>query len=126
MTPYHVLAKAAKRNPDQSFLEVWNDFACWERARAFRDDPNAASKEDIEWIESLYDLSVRLREREGNTQDCRNALEAAAAAFAAIPHEPQLHEGITRWHQQRLDDQDETSEETQIHTGAIDESRCRS
>lgn len=104
MTPYHVLAEAAKEHPEQSFLEVWNDFACWERARDFRDDPNAISKEDIDWVQTLYELSVRLRERAGDTQDCRNALEAAAAAFAGIPHEPQLYEGILRWREQRASD----------------------
>ena len=115
MTPYHVLAEAAKAHPDQSFLEVWNDFACWEYARAFRDDPNSASKEDIEWIQALYDLAVQLKEREGDTRNCRNALEAAAAAFAGMPHEPQLYEGIVRWHKQRLkEQQDELQQDSEM------------
>ena len=74
MSAYRVLADAAKRHPQHSFLEVWMDFACWERARGFADDPNASSRDDIEWIEQLYDLATRLKERVGDTQACRNAL----------------------------------------------------
>ena len=108
MTPYHLLAAAAKEHPEQSFLEAWHDFACWERARGFRDDPNAASKEDIEWIQTLIDLATVLEERQCDTQDCRNAMEAAAAAFAGIAHEKQLCDAVRRWREQRLAERNET------------------
>lgn len=115
MTPYHILAEAAKEHPEQSFLAVWHDFACWERARAYRDDPNAASKEDIDWIQTLYDLSVRLQERTGETRDCHNALEAAAAAFAGVDHEPQLYQGLVLWRKTR---QQEAKEREQTPSNA--------
>ena len=114
MTPYHVLAEAAKEHPDQSFLAVWHDFACWERARAFRDDPNAISKEDIEWIQTLYELAVRLEERTGDTKDCHNALEAAAAAFAGVDHEPQLYQALVRWRKVRLEQASEEREKANL------------
>ena len=112
MSPYHLLAEAAKEQANGSFLEVWNDFACWERARAFRDDPNAQSKDDIDWIQMLYELAARLEERQGDSNDCRNALEAAAAAFAGLRHEQQMYEAIQRWRQQRLAEQAESKTET--------------
>ena len=102
MTPYHLLAEAAKTNPNRSFLDAWNDFACWEKARGYRDDPNAASKEDIEWIFTLNELSARLEERLGDSTDCRNALEAAAAAFAGLKHEQQMYDAMVTWRKQRM------------------------
>ena len=111
MTPYHILADAAKNNSSHSFLEAWNDFACWEKARDYRDDPNAASKEDIDWIQTLYDLACRLEDRLGDSTDCRNALEAAAAAFAGLDHETQMSDALLRWRKQRIEEaQDETTE----------------
>lgn len=107
MTPYHILAEAAKRNPNRSFLDAWNDFACWEKARGYRDDPNAASKEDIEWVQTLNELSARLEDRLGDSTDCRNALEAAAAAFAGLKHERQMYDAMVTWHQQRMKERDE-------------------
>jgi len=108
MTPYHVLAEAAKNNTNRSFLDAWNDFACWEKARGFRDDPNAASKEDIEWILTLYELACGLADRLGDSSDCHNALEAAAAAFAGLEHEPQMYDALVTWHQQRSKERQET------------------
>lgn len=107
MTPYHVLAEAAKTNANRSFLDAWNDFACWEKSRGFRDDPNAASKEDIEWIQMLYELAYRLEDRLGDSNDCRNALEAAAAAFAGLEHEPQMYDALVAWRHRKLQDRDE-------------------
>lgn len=104
MTPYSILADAAKNHPSKSFLGVWNDFACWERARTFADDPNAASKRDIEWICQLYDLAMLLEDMPGDVQDCRNALEAAAAAFARLDHDPQLCEAVKRWSEHVLEE----------------------
>ena len=108
MTPYHVLAQAAKSAPNQSFLEAWNDFACWEKVRGFRDDPNAPSKDDIQWVLDLYDLACRLEDRLGNSTDCRNALEAAAAAFAGLDHEPALLEAMVAWRNARAQEEQET------------------
>lgn len=107
MTPYHILAEAAKSNPNRSFLDAWNDFACWEKARGYRDDPNAASKDDIEWILTLNELSTSLEARLGDATDCRNALEAAAAAFAGLEHEKQMYEAIVTWHQHRMQERAE-------------------
>lgn len=107
MNPYYILAEAAKSNPNQSFLDAWNDFACWERARGYRDDRNAASKEDIEWVQLLNELSNRLEERLGESSDCRNALEAAAAAFAGLNHEKQMYDAMVTWRQQRAKERDE-------------------
>jgi|GEM_PF-5524614 len=107
MTPYHLLAEAAKTNPNRSFLDAWNDFACWEKARGFRDNPNAACKEDIEWVQTLNELSARLEERLGDSSDCRNALEAAAAAFAGLQHEKQMYNAMVTWRQQRMKERDE-------------------
>ena len=101
MNPYRILAEAAKQHPEHSLLEVWNDFACWERARNYADDPNANSKEDIEWIQSLYGLAAQLQAREGNTRACRDALEQAAAGFAMLPHESQLYDAVVAWRRQR-------------------------
>lgn len=119
MTPYHVLAEAAKTTPNRSFLEAWNDFACWEKARGFRDDPNAASKEDIEWIQTLNDLAVRLEERLGDSTDCRNALEAAAAAFAGLEHEKQMYDAMVTWRQQRMKERSEKLRSERMEPRAV-------
>ena len=111
MTPYHILSDAAKNRSDRSFLEVWYDFACWEKARGYRDDPNRASKEDLDWIQSLYELAVQLEERSGDSQVCRQSLEQAAAAFAGLDHEPQMYAALVKWRQQRAKEQQLTQAE---------------
>lgn len=112
MTPYHLLAEAAKRNENRSFLDAWHDFACWEKARGYRDDPNAASKDDIDWVQTLHELATRLEDRQGNSDDCRNALEAAAASFAGLEHEQQMYDALVRWHQQRQRERAEAADTT--------------
>jgi hypothetical protein len=114
MTPYHLLAEAAKTMPSRSFLDAWNDFACWEKARGYRDDPNAASKEDLEWIQTLNSLAYQLEERLGDSTDCRNALEAAAAAFASLEHENEMYQALITWRQQRT--KERLEEQRQDHT----------
>jgi hypothetical protein len=112
MSPYSILAEAAKEDSSKSFLSAWNDFACWERARDFADDPNRPSKLDIEWICQLNDLAMLLNDMPGDVQNVRNSLEAAASAFARLDHEPQLCEAIKRWREFRKEE--ETQEKPTI------------
>ena len=106
MSPYEVFAAAAKGPPERSLLEVWIDFACWESARAFGDDPNPLSRAAIDWIRRLDELQCELKDF-GDTeavQACRHAAEATAAAFARIDHEPELCQAVRRWHRYRQEE----------------------
>ncbi len=111
MNPYSVFAEVVKSDPKISFRDVWFDFEAWERARGFRDDPSAPSKEALDWIRSLYDLTVTLEAFEGPGKDsCQHALETAFVAFARLDHPKELCEAVELWRKWRRGDEESQSE----------------
>jgi hypothetical protein len=113
MTPYQVFFEATKDNPEKSFREVWSDFAIWESARHFSDDPSALSKEAVAWVRELDELAIQLDDYEGAAKEnCQNAIEAAFEGFAQLDHSEELCNAVRRWRQWRLaemaDDNDQT------------------
>ena len=102
MTPYEVLVEAVKEGPNKTFRDAWSDFAVWECARGYSDDPSARSKDALEWIRQLDGLASRLEDFDGSAKEnCRNALEAAFAAFARLDHNEELCSAIGRWREWR-------------------------
>lgn len=105
MTPYEVLVEAVKEDPRKSFRDVWSDFAIWESARGYRDDPSAPSKDALQWVRQLDELVAGLDEFDGpGKESCQNALEAAFVAFARLNHKEELCDAIRRWRQWRLEE----------------------
>jgi hypothetical protein len=105
MTPYQVFIEAVKDNPGKSFRDVWIDFAIWESARGFGDDPGAPSREAIAWVRSMDELAGQLGDYEGIAREkCEDAIEAAFVAFAQLEHSDELCHAVRRWRQWRLDE----------------------
>ena len=111
MTPYEIFVEAVKEDPTKTFRDAWSDFAVWEIARGYSDDPSATSKDALEWIRALDELAERLEEFEGAAlEGCHNALEAAFVAFARLDHSDELCSAIRRWREWRLAEKVEQSE----------------
>ena len=103
MTPYEIFVEAVKEHPDKGFRDVWSDFAIWERARGYADDPSASSKEALEWVRGLDEVVAGLDDFEGPGKEaCENALESAFVAFARLDHSTELCEAVRRWREWRV------------------------
>ena len=99
MTPYQVFAHEVKKGAQPSFRSAWFDFQTWERCRYFRDDPDVASREELDWIRSLDELAVALEGFQPGLarENCQNALEAVFVAFARMEHPESLCNAIRQW-----------------------------
>ncbi len=69
MTPYQVFFEAVKDDPEKTFRDVWRDFAIWEGARGFGDDPIAPSRDALAWVRSLDELARQLDDYEGDAKE---------------------------------------------------------
>jgi hypothetical protein len=111
MTPYEIFVDAVKEDPNKTFRDAWSDFAVWESARGYRDDPSAPSKEALEWIRQLDEVASGLDEFDGVAKEnCRNALESAFVAFARLDHKEELCSAIRKWREWRLAEKAEQSQ----------------
>jgi hypothetical protein len=105
MTPYQVFVEAVKDNPGKSLRDVWRDFAIWESARGFGDDPSASSRDALAWVRSMDELAGQLDDYEGAArEDCKDAIEAAFVDFAQLEHSEELCNAVRQWRQWRLDE----------------------
>ena len=104
MTPHAILAEAVETKMYPDFKEAWFDFEVWERCRSFRDDPDRESKSALDWVRSLYELSVTLNEFNESParEQCQNALEAAFVAFSELDHSQDLCDAVRRWKDWRI------------------------
>ena len=102
-TPYELFQQAIEAGIGPTMYDCWIDFAHWEKARQYFDDPSHPAKAAIAWISEMEDLRAELDEFEGAATDqCRAALDAACDAFARIEHTAQLSHGIETWIESRL------------------------
>jgi hypothetical protein len=105
MTPYQVFFEAVKDDPEKTFRDVWRDFAIWEGARGFGDDPSAQSREALAWVRSMDELARQLDDYEGDAKEnCKDALDAAFVSFAKLEHGEELCNAARLWRQWRLDE----------------------
>ena len=82
--------------------DCWIDFAYWERARSFADDPSHPAKAAIEWVYLMEDMRNGLNEFEGAArEECLSALDSAFVAFAKLEHSDELIHGIELWIESR-------------------------
>ncbi len=72
MTPYEIFVEAVKEDPGKSFRDVWSDFAVWESARGYTDDPSAASKDALAWVRQLDEIAEQLDEFDGAGKESCN------------------------------------------------------
>ena len=90
----------------ESILDCWLDFAHWERARNYWDDPSHPAKAAIEWIINMESARGELDEFQGDAMDeCLAKLDATCEAFAKLKHSPELIHAIQTWKQWRKDEQ---------------------
>jgi hypothetical protein len=111
MTPYDVLSEAVSKNRNKSFRDLWCDFAIWESARGYSDDPSGPSKDALNWVRSLEELAVQIDDFEGDSkEDCKAALEAAFVAFSRLNHSDELCRAMRRWREWRLAEEAEKND----------------
>ena len=88
-----------------TICDCWSDFACWELARSFADDPSHPAKAAIEWVQLMGDLRSALDEFQGGAKaDCLAALDKACDAFAKLDHAAELIHAIETWTKYRLEE----------------------
>ena len=105
-TPYEVFQRAIAAGVQPTIHDCWSDFAHWEIARRFADDPSHPAKAAIEWIDSMEALRLGLSEFSGESQvDCQAALDDAYEAFAKLHHSAELVRAIGLWIAYRKDEQ---------------------
>ena len=103
-SPYDVFQQAIAAGVRPTIQECWADFARWEVARHFADDPSHPAKAAIEWIYAIEDLRGGLDEFTGQTMsECWAALDQAYEAFAKLEHSEELVHAIETWLQFRLE-----------------------
>jgi hypothetical protein len=94
-------AIAARIRP--TIHDCWADFASWELARRFTDDPSHPAKAAIQWIYAMEELRCALDEFQGTAKtDCLEALDEANVSFAKLEHSPELLHAIEKWMEFRL------------------------
>ena len=104
-TPYDVFQRAIAAGIQPTIHDCWSDFAHWEIARQFADDPSHPAKAAIEWIDTMESLRLSLTDFSGASQaDCRAALDRAYDAFARLDHSAELVRAIAVWIEYRQDE----------------------
>lgn len=102
-TPYDVFQAAIAAGIKPTVTDCWPNFAYWEMARNFADDPSHPAKAAIEWVYAMEDLRAALDEFEGETKkECFAALDQSYEAFAKLEHSDELIDGIGKWIECRL------------------------
>ena len=102
-TAYDVFQTAIAAGIKQTVQDCWPNFAYWESARNFADDPSHPAKAAIEWVYAMEDLRAALEEFEGGTKaECLAALDQAYLAFAKLEHSDELIEALEKWIEYRL------------------------
>lgn len=103
-TPYELFVKAIAAGIKPTVHDCWKDFAFWEMARYYGDDPSHPAKAAIEWIYSMEDLRGGLDEFEGEAKaECLLELDRSTEAFAKLEHSDELIHAIGLWIEYRLD-----------------------
>lgn len=103
-TAFVLLQAAIAKGIQPSISECWSDFAHWEVARNYADDPSHPAKAAIEWIDLVEELRLGLEDFEGTAlDDCHAALDQALIAFAKLEHSDELVHAIKCWIQYRLE-----------------------
>ena len=97
-TPYDVFQAAIAAGIKQTVQDCWPNFAYWETARNFADDPSHPAKAAIEWVYVMEDLRSALDEFEGEAKaDGIAALDQAYVAFAKLEHSDELIGAMEAW-----------------------------
>ena len=105
-TPHEIFQQAVTAGIRPTIRECWSDFAHWEIARRYADDPSRPAKAAIEWIDLMESLRADLAQFRGDTRsDCLDGLDSAVEAFAHLEHSDELVQAISVWLQYRLDEQ---------------------
>jgi len=104
-TPYEIFEKAIRAGIKPTIEECWPNFACWESARNFGDDPSHLAKAAIEWIYTMENLRADLDQFEGEAKvECMAALNEAYVAYAKLEHSDELIAALGKWMEYRLDE----------------------
>ena len=107
-TPLDVLESAVAAGIAPTVQACWSNFAFWEVARNFADDPSHPAKAAIHWIYAMEDLRVALEEFSGKAKrECLAALDAAYIAFAQLEHSRELVEAMDKWIEHRLGEREQ-------------------
>jgi hypothetical protein len=100
--PKQVFQKVIADGIHGSIIDCWRDFAHWEHARRFADDPSQPAKAAIEWVLAWEELQSSLGEFTGPAdQECRAALDKACESFAELNHSDELISALNRWREER-------------------------
>ena len=102
-TVHELLRQAITVGIKPSIRECWADFAAWERARGFADDPSHPAKAAIQWVYNLEELRCQLDEFSGPARaECLAALDQADEEFAKLEHSEELVHALETWISYRL------------------------
>jgi hypothetical protein len=97
-TAFDVFEEAISDGIQPTIRDSWADFACWEMARRFADDPSHPARAAIEWIRAMENLRGWLDEFEGASKmACIAALDEAYEAFAKLNHSAELVHAVEKW-----------------------------
>ena len=97
-TPYDLFAAAIAAGIQPTVHDCWIDFAYWERARYFADDPSHPAKAAIDWVYSMEGMRGALNEFQGAAKsECLAALDTAYEAFAKLKHSAELIHAVEIW-----------------------------
>lgn len=103
-TPYDVFHEAIAAGIKPAIAACWFDFAHWEAARHFGDDPSHPAKAAVEWVCAMEDLWGGLEEFEGETKAaCLAAMDTACEAFSKLEHSNESVHAIEKWKEYRLE-----------------------